>query len=248
LLATARTLLVIHELRTAAGLEERPPEVGAALDWLRGRQGAPGAWTDGCTDDRHRHGYCHHFAAGFFSPGPPETDLGEVWLSSGVPLTGDDEIRFAVSTVALRAMLAWNAGGTDALLHLAVLRRVVGDWARGQPPASLSAAGLLAAVQALLASRQPEDLEAAERGLHLVAGKQRGDGSWADTDAFQALEVLEAADRSGAADAVTRRAFTHAARLLIASQQSDGSWGRAHGPRRALIGWRTLRRLEFPEG
>jgi hypothetical protein len=66
----------------------------------------------------------------------------------------------------------------------------------------------------------------AELGLRLVGGKQRGDGSWVETDAFQALDVIGRAADAGIDPERMRRSLWHGARLLIASQQADGSWGR----------------------
>lgn len=243
LLGTASTLLTVQELRDAAGLVERDPGINRGLDWLRSRRGAPGAWTEGCDPERHTRGLCHHFMTGFFSPGPTETPLEEAWLRGGLRLTGDREVRFATSAVALRCMLRWDAGGADARLHLAGLRRVVAGWDQ-HVPAGLSTASLLTAVHALLRSNDPGDHAAAEKGLRVVAGKQRGDGSWVDADAFQALEVFGAAVDAEVAAERCRRALWHGARLLIASQQADGSFGRAHGARRALIAWRTFRRID----
>jgi hypothetical protein len=68
-----------------------------------------------------------------------------------------------------------------------------------------------------------------------------------ETDAFQALDVIGAAADAGIAVDRMRRALWHGARLLISSQQNDGSWGPDHGARRALIAWRTLRRVR-PDG
>lgn len=243
LLATASALLTIHELRTAAALVERDPEIYRALDWLRGRQNAPGAWTSGCTPERHARALCHHFVAGFFSPGPGEASFHEAWLRGGLRLAGDAEVRFVASAVALRCMMEWEAGGADVRLHIAALRRVVEGWG-DFVPAGLTTAGLLSAVHALLISGDPADGAVAEAGLRVVAGRQRGDGSWVDADAFQALEVFGTAVDTGVGEERSRSALWHGARLLIASQQADGSWGREHGARRALIAWRTFRRVD----
>ena len=243
LLQTASALLTIQELRLAAELVERDPAINIGLDWLRDRQNLPGAWTTGCSPERHERGLCHHFMAGFFSPAPPEVPLEEGWLRGGLRLAGDPEVRFVASAVTLRCMMLWEAEGADIDLHLAGLKRIVGMW-DDYIPAGLSTGSLLAAVHALLLSGDEEGRSIAEGGLRLIAGRQRGDGSWVDADAFQALEVFGAAVDAGAAGDRSRRALWHGARLLIASQQSDGSWGSAHGARRALIAWRTFRRVD----
>lgn len=246
--ATLRSLLLIRELREAASLREQDPAVGRALDWVRSRQGAPGAWTDGCSPRRHSLGFCHHFAAGFFSPadGPPE-DLSAagVELPEGVRATGDAEARFALSTSALRCTLLWRGGGTDTGLHLEALRRVVRGWESARPE-GLTSTALLAVARALATSPAPVDREAAARGLEIVAGHQRGDGSWVDADPFHALAVFTEAQEAGIGGARAAAAVEYGARLLAATQRDDGSWGPEHGPRRALIGLRALRRWGRP--
>lgn len=241
---TAGALMTLAEIRSAASLREQDPAIGVALDWLRARRGAPGAWSDGCSEERHALGLCHHFLGGFLSPGPPEVPQLEAPLRSGARAVGDAEVRFVASAVALRCLLVWAQPARDARLHLEGLRHVVGLWPE-QPPAGLGIVSLLAAIHALLRSGAPEDRAAAEQGLRVVAGKQRGDGSWVETDPFQALEVFTGSESGGADWERAHRALWHGARLLISTQKSDGSWGGDDdAPRRALIAWRALRRLE----
>ena len=240
--ATAGALLTLHELREAAGLKEQDPAIGRALDWVHGRIGRPGAWTEGCSPERHRRGLCHHFAGGFFSPGT--LAIPEVELASGALVTGDDQARFVLSTTALRCVLVWRGLGTDARLHLEVLRRIVGEW-RDAPP-GLTTTALLAAARALAASPTPEDRDAAGRALAIAAGKQRGDGSWMDADPFHAMAVFAEALGAGIGGDRARSALGYGARLLVATQRGDGSWGPERGPRRALIALRCLRRWSAP--
>lgn len=246
LLWTAEALLTVQELREAAGVVEQEPGVGLGHDWIRSRRGVAGSWADGCTPDRHGDGLCHHFIGGFFSPAPPEVPFAEARLRCGAHLVGDPEIRLVASTTALRCLLRWGEAGRDDRLHLDALQRLVRSWGAGAPP-GMSTGALLAALHALVVSGRPEDIDTVEWGLRLVGGKQRGDGSWVETDAFQALDVIGAAATAGIASDQMHRALWHGARLLIATQQADGSWGPAHGPRRALIAWRTFRRLD-PQG
>lgn len=245
LLKTASALLDIREIRAAAGLREQDPGVGRGLDWIRGRRSLPGRWTDGCSPRRHEQGLCHHFVGGFFSPSPPEEPRDEAVLRCGLPVTGDSEIRFVASATALRCLLCWGDHGRDTRLHLEALRRVVKLWPDG-PPEGLSMVALLAAVHALLHSPGPEDRRAAEAGLRIVAGRQRGDGSWVDIEPFQALDVFTDADAAAIAPELSLEALWHGARLLASTQKSDGSWGGEQPGRRSLIAWRTLRRLENP--
>lgn len=242
-LATAGALMTLAEIRAAAGLREQDPKIGLAIDWLRARRGVPGTWSDGCSKNRHALGICHHFLGGFFSPGPPEVPQVEVTLRSGARTVGDADARFAASALALRCLLRWATPTRDTRLHLEGLRHVVALWPE-RPPPGLSTVSLLAAIHALLGSTVAEDRAAAERGLRVVAGKQRGDGSWVETDPFQALEVFERAESEGVGSERARRALWHGARLLISTQNSAGSWGGDDPPRRALIAWRALRRVD----
>jgi hypothetical protein len=242
-IATVQALDTVRELQRAASLPERSSAIGRALDWLRSRQGGPGAWTDGCDPERHREGFCQHFAGGFFSPGAADATLDEIAIAPGVSVVGDSQVRFVTSALTLRCLLLWRGVGTDARLHLEVLRRLVARWRQG-PPAGLGTTALLAAVQALIASSDDLDREAASEGIRVVAGTQRGDGSWADADPFHALAVfVDAATARVGGDRATN-ALEHGAQLLRASQRADGSWGSDSGPRRALIGLRTLRRAQ----
>lgn len=244
LLATAEALDTLAEIRNAAGLREQDPGIGRGLSWLRRSRGEPGTWTDGCSPERHAMALCHHFAGGFFSPGVTDAAAG-ARLRNGVGVAGENEVRFVSSSAALGALLRWSAPTTDARLHLEVLRRVVSLWPASPPP-ELSSTALLAAVQALLRSDASADRSAAERGLAVVAGKQRADGSWADTEAFHAIEVFGEAHAAGLTSEQIRRGLWYGARLLTSTQKSDGSWGGDQAPRRALIACRTFRRAEDP--
>ena len=238
LMTTAVSLTTLWELRQAASLQEQDPAIGRALDWVRGRQGRAGCWTDGCSPGRHDRGLCHHFAGGFFSPGLD--DMSDLELPSGASVVDDGEGRFIASVTALRCVLLWRGVGTDAGLHLEVLRRVVDGWR--DPPEGLTTTALLAAVRALVASPREADREAAGRALAVAAGKQRGDGSWMDADPFHAMAVFGEAHAAGVDEDRVTSALGYGARLLTATQRDDGSWGGERGPRRALIGLRTLRR------
>lgn len=243
LLATAEALRTLAEIRAAASLGEQDPGIGRAIDWLRARRGVPGAWSDGCTKERHRAGTCHHFLGAFFSPAPPEVPQERVRLRSGAHASGDAEVRFVASACALDAILQWVEPSRDARLHLEGLRRVVGLWPDA-PPTELSTVSLLSAIKPLIRSTAEEDRRAAERGLRTLAGRQRGDGSWVDTDPFQALEVFSLSESAAVDPERSRRALWHGARLLIAAQKSDGSWGGEEPVGRAFIAWKTLRRVD----
>lgn len=243
LIVTASALITVAEVRSAASLREQDPGIGRALDWLRARRGEPGAWTDGCSDERHRMGICHHFLGGFLSPGPPDVPQAPASLPCGAPITHDSEARFVASVMALRALLVWTNATADMRLHLEGLRRVVRLWPESPPP-GLSMTSLLAAVQVLLRSPVAEDRTAARQALLVIGGKQRGDGSWVEIDPFQALEVFGAAESEDEVAERARRALWHGAKLLVTTQNENGSWGGEAPHRRALIALRTLGRVD----
>jgi hypothetical protein len=243
LVRTAESLLAVHELRSAADVVEQDPGIGRAHDWLRSTRGLPGTWADGCSTERHLLGLCHHFVGGFYSPGSPDEPLEGVRLRCGSRVAGDGEVRLVASVLALRCFLGAGSTGRDDLLHLASLRHLIRVWTEDRPE-HLSTSALLATVHALIASPTEQDRVMAEIGLRVVAGKQRGDGSWVDTDPFHALDVIATAAAAGIDSERTRRALWHGARLLVSTQQADGSWGSDHGARRAWIAWRTLRQVE----
>jgi len=248
LTATAHALLDIAEIRNAAALREQDPGIGRALDRIRDRRAVPGAWSDGCSPPRHRRGTCHHFLGGFLSPAPPEVALECVTLRSGPTVTGDSPARFLASVAALHCLLAWQRDSADIRLHLEGLRRVASLWPASPPP-DLPLPCFLAAVRVLMHSPVEEDREEARRGVLLVSGKQRGDGSWVEIDPFQALELFGDADAHGIAPEQARRALWHGAKLLETTQSEDGSWGGDAPDRRTLIAWRTLRRMSpLPRG
>lgn len=242
LIATASALITLAEVRSAASLREQDPGIGRALDWLRARRGVPGAWTDGCSTERHRLGTCHHFLGGFLSPAPPDVVLAPTSLPCGAQITEDSEARFVASVLALRSLLDWTAATADVRLHLEGLRRVVQLWPDSPPP-DLSMTSLLAAAHALLRSPAGEDRVAAKQALLVVGGKQRGDGSWVEIDPFQALQVFGVAEAEDELPDRARRALWHGAKLLVTTQNENGSWGGEAPYRRALIAWRTLGRV-----
>lgn len=241
LLPTAEALLVLHELAELADIREVDPGIPTALDWLRRRRGEPGRYAEGCEPRRHQLGLCEHFFGGTYSPGTPGASAAEVRLANGAPVIGDANVRLAASCVALRAMLRWDPGGTDAWLHIQGILRLLAHWERGSLE-EIGDAAIIASVQALVEA--PDDdgaRDAAARALELLGGRQRGDGSWLAADAFQALELFLTARARDLAPEAVQRTLEYGARLLVSTQQADGSWGRERGSRGTLIGLRTLR-------
>ncbi len=245
---TARTLMEMREVSEAAGLDDVDPAVGRALDWLRRRQGQPGRWSDGCDPDRHAAGLCHHFLGGFFSPAPSETELAPIELASGVEVNADGDIRFIGSGLALRAFWRWRAHAPDAGLHLDGVRRALEQ--ASPPVVPLSPEAVLEGLATILDAPDPPEIvrETAVRGLEDLATRQLGDGSWGNVDVFHALDVVMRGLERDVAIEAAERALDRAARLLASAQQPDGSWGSEAAGRRALVGWRALRRAADRQG
>jgi hypothetical protein len=236
---TAGVLVQIREVSEAAGLGEVDPGVGRGLDWLRGRQGQPGRWSDGCSPDRHGAGLCHHFVGGFFAPAPPDMKLPAMDVSCGVTLERDGDIRFVASCLALRTFWRWQAHAPDATLHLDGVRAalVSPSVARLSPEAVLE--GLITVLDAPQQTEQVRETIA--QHLDDLAARQLGDGSWGNVDVFHALDVLLHSDELGVATVAAEHALGRSAHLLASAQQPDGSWGSQAADRRALLGWRAMR-------
>lgn len=241
LLATAEALLLLSDLVSAGAPASEGEAVRRALSWLRGRRSAPGRFGDGCTAERHRLGFCHHFVGGFFAPVPPQATSKEVVLGSGARLRAGSAALLAASCVALQSVLRRGIDGVDAQLHLDALRRLIRldpREARALLPIEVLPATLAALVEAPATA---ENRAAIERGLGRIVQSQRADGSWPELDTFYILEVLLAAVERGYRKASLEAAIRRAAGLLAVTQQPDGTWERGALPRRTVIGWRTLR-------
>lgn len=238
LVLTAEALLLLADLRPFDA--DAREGVARALAWLRGRQGAPGSWSDVCTPDRHAAALCHHFATGFFSPGPRDTSFGGTVLATGAQLPGDDDARLALSALALRAVLAYRRPSQDDLLQIEALRRVAAFLFRDRTGISTPAAVSVLATLAI-APRTPAHVAAVHGALSRLAGLQRGDGSWPGAEMFHVADALLVAVANGYGSPLFDAAIARSVEMLILTQQPDGSWGSDAGPYRLLTGWRTLR-------
>lgn len=236
--------LTTEALLTLSQLRPFPPTVtdsiARALAWLRSRQRAPGSFVDTCTPERHALSLCHHFAAGFFSPGPSSVSFARAQLGSGVVLSTDEDARLGLSAFALRAVLEYQRPSTDDRLQFEALRRIAEmlftDRSRVSTPAAVAV--LTALTRAPRTAQHTAILHGA---LSRLAGTQRADGSWPEAEGFHIAEALMIADRAGYGSPLFDKAIERTAELLIRSQQDDGSWGVGAGPQRLLIGWRALR-------
>lgn len=235
---TAEAMLLLADLRVTG---EFIGAIEQAEQWLRGRRGQEGAYTDGCSPERHALGICEHFAGGFFSPGPPHRDLAGTRLANGMVLPTDADARLGLSALALHALRRWSRSSTDDVLHLDALRRLANAAFR-TPPLNISTPALILVLSALTsAPRTAEFIMVLHGALTRFAGVQRADGSWPGADPFHAAEVFLQAARSGYGSPVFDAALVRTAEMLVLTQNADGSWGSDAGSYRLLSGWRTLR-------
>lgn len=244
LVPTATTLLLLRELFP----DGDPAGViaGAAVDFLRARRGAPGRYGDRCTPADHAVGLCHHFLGGFFAAAPADAPLPEIVLPSGARVQRDPDTRLAASALALEAMLRWRAPDRDTAIHLEGIRRILCIADRFDDDRLLPAARLAALTALLAAPITTDGAAVAGEAIAMTLRTQRADGSWPRTDTFQVLELLLAAGAPAEGGSVMPQAgidaaIARAAAMLAVTQQRDGTWDRDAGPRRTLIGWRTLR-------
>lgn len=230
--AAVPTFWRAHELmdlgRTAAD-----PALAKTLAWILGRQAAPGAYGEGCDKTRHAQRACEHYLGGFFSAAPASERLAPITLPNGKVFRAEPAARFAISCLALRAVLRARVGGRQAVVrHLESLRLLAEGWTEwtGFFGPDVIVAGLHA-----LALGGDAYRPAVDRLVNMVVREQRVDGQWAKADLFQTVEALTVAGTPAA-----RAAVRHAAGALEERQRADGSFGPTAQQERALIGLRAL--------
>jgi hypothetical protein len=235
---TAEALLVLADLRIPG---EKLKNLERAQQWLRKRRGVSGTYIDGCSADRHELAICEHFAAGFFSPAPPNRSLSGTRLANGLVFPTDADARLGLSALALHALLRWRRASVDDSLHLDALRRI-GNAALRSNGLEVGVPTLILVLSVLtLAPRTPEFISVLHGALTRLAGTQRADGSWPNADPFHVAELYVEAHQAGYGSPVFDAAIVRTAELLVLTQKEDGSWGQEAGPYRLLSGWRTLR-------
>lgn len=240
LLHTAEDTLLLHALRASEA--DAPVAIARAAGWLRSRQGAPGSYVDRCTPDLHGASLCHHFAAGFFSPGPRSESFAGTCLSGGVHFESDDDARLALSALGLRALLVTGPAARDDLLQIDALCRLAEHFFTPESRAGNAAAlNVLAALTH--APRTDRIADVAHKALLRLTGQQRGDGSWVDSDPFHVGEVLLMAHAAGFDTAAVAAAIERTASLLVLTQQPNGSWSNDVVPLQLLTSWRVLRHV-----
>ncbi|HEY7479944.1 MAG TPA: hypothetical protein VH680_05475 [Gemmatimonadales bacterium] len=230
--AAVPTIWRVHEL---LDLGEPPdsPAVIRALGWLFDLQERPGSFHDGCDRERHARQLCQHFLAGFFAPASPAHRLAPVTLPAGKVFRVEPAARFAISCLALRAVLRAGHGERSAVQrHIQSLARVSEQWTEWN--SYFSPDTIVAGLHAL-ALAGPEHRPAVDRLVGLVTSNQGVEGDWPAADLFQVLEALLAAGTTEA-QVTVRRAGT----ALEGRQRADGSFGTTAQQERALIGLRAL--------
>jgi hypothetical protein len=231
--AALPTIWRAHELMDLS-LGPDTPGVSAALGWVLRQQDAPGAYGEGCDKPRHAQHACEHSIGGFFSPAPASERVAPITLPNGKVFRAEPAARFAISCLALRAVLRAGLDQRPAVRrHLQSLEQLAEGWAdwTGFFAPDVMVAGLHA-----LALGGPGYRAAVERMVGLVAAHQQPDGSWINTDLFQLLEALLA---TGLPEA--RLAVRRAVPALEQRQRPDGSFGVTAQQERALVGLRAMR-------
>jgi hypothetical protein len=202
------------------------------MSWILELQGKPGAFNEGCNPTRHAHKVCEHFISGFFSPAPPDQRLAPVMLPNGKVFRAEPAARFAISCLALRAVLRARFNVNTIEKHVLSLIQLHERWA--ELDGYFGADAIVAGVHAL-AFVPPPHRAILSRLPALVAGRQAEDGSWPNADLFHTLEALLAIGTVEARTAVRR-----AVPALLARQRVDGSFGSTAQQERALIALRSL--------
>lgn len=202
------------------------------MGWILQLQHKPGAFNEGCSPTRHSHKVCEHFISGFFSPAPPEHRVAPVMLPNGKVFRAEPAARFAVSCLALRAVLRARFDGATIDQHVLSLIQLQEMWTEENGYFAVDA--IVAGVHALAFVPPPH--RAILSGLAgLVAARQTADGNWPNGDLFHTLEALLALGTREA-----RTAVRQAVPALLARQRADGSFGTTAQQERALIALRSL--------
>ena len=230
--ATVPTIWRVHELLDL-GERANAPALARPLAWLLNLQDRPGSFHDGCDRIRHSRQLCQHFLAGFFSPAPPAQRLAPVTLPTGKVFRVESAARFAISCLALRAVLRAGFGERPAVKrHVQSLARISEQWTEwsGYFSPDTIVAGLHA-----LALAGPGQGDTVNRLVGMVTSYQTVGGEWPAADLFQVLDALLAVDTLEAQVTVRR-----AATALDGRQRADGTFGIMAQQERALIGLRAL--------
>lgn len=209
------------------------PGTAQFISWILPLAGQPGAFGEGCHPARHEQKACDHYLAGFFAPAPDTERLAPITTPCGKTFRAEAQARFAVSCLALRAVLmaglAARASVKKHLTSLSLLADVWTDWSGYWAP------DLVIAALHPLGISPPVYRGATLKAAQFIANNQQGDGTWPNADLFHALESLMVANTPAARSAVAR-----AVPALVAMQRKDGAFGATAQEERALIGLRAM--------
>ncbi len=229
--AALPTVWHVHQLLDLGEPSDSRP-IRTATRWLGALQSRSGAFGEGCDKQRHARRACEHFLVGFFSPAPPQQRLTPVTLPNGKLFRAEPAARFALSALALRAMVrAGESSQPPVRRHLESLARFAEQWSAWSR--ALAPDAIVAGMHAL-AEAGPPWSDAIHRLLPVVVERQGPEGGWSEADLFPMLDMLLGVGSSEAL-AVVRRALP----ALAARQRSDGSFGATAQQERALIGLRA---------
>ena len=160
------------------------------MGWVLNLQEQPGAYGEGCSEQRHARKVCEHHIGGFFSAAPPTQRLAPVTLPIGNAYRSESAARFATSCLALRAALMAGYEQRPAvqqhLESLVALQDEFTEWQDYFTPDMI-----LAALGALTLAPPPYR-DVLPRATAFVAANQAEDGTWPKADLFHALDVLTA--------------------------------------------------------
>jgi hypothetical protein len=225
--AALPTIWRVHELLDL-GEPADGPAIRSATAWIAALQARPGAFGEGCDKERHARRGCEHFLTGFFAVAAPDQRLAPVTLPNGRTYRAEAAARFALSALALRALVrAGESGRPPVGEHLDSLGRFAEQWKDWG--AVLPADAIVAGMHAL-AESGPRWRSAAERLMPGVLRRQGLDGTWPGADLFPMLAMLEAV-----ATPQARTMGRYALPALAARQRADGSFGAPARDERALI-------------
>jgi hypothetical protein len=231
--ASVPTIWRVHELLDL-GRDAGDPALGRAVAWVLQRQNGPGAYGEGCDKTRHAQRICEHYVRGFFSPAPAAERVAPIMLPNGKAFRAEPAARFAVSCLALRAVLRTGLRDRPAIaLHLDSLRSLAEGWTDWN---GLFAPDVIIAGLHALALGGPACRSVVERLVGLAAAHQNDEGHWEGADLFQTLDALVATGLPGARG-IVRRAIP----ALEERQRADGGFGATAQQERALIGLRAIR-------
>lgn len=226
------TIWRLHELLDL-GCDKSDPAWNRLVGWVVDLQRRPGAFSEGCAPARHSYRACRHFISGFFSPAPPEQRITPIMLPNGKVYRAEPAARFAISCLALRAVLRAGLGDRQQIEHhtmsLIQMQQQWEEW-NGYFAPDVIIAGVHS-----LALASPAQRRLMPRLGDGIVAHQADDGTWPNADLFHALDALLAVGSPAA-----RQAIRRATPVLLSRQRVDGSFGSTAQQERALIALRAL--------